>query len=78
MTNPANKKKKIIARTAKKSSIIDRLRFMQKEKPLQKIKENRTSSSILTRNGDEGQMPEFFQMVQNASKQVLKAVNDQN
>jgi hypothetical protein len=34
MTNPANKKKKIIARTAKKSSIIDRLRFMQKEKPL--------------------------------------------
>lgn len=34
MTNPGSKKKKIIARTAKKSSIIDKLRFMQKEKPV--------------------------------------------
>jgi len=30
MANPGNKKKKIIARSAKKSSIIDKLRFMQK------------------------------------------------
>lgn len=34
MTNPGNKKKKAIAKTAKKSSMIDKLRFMQKDKPL--------------------------------------------
>lgn len=47
MSTPANKKKKAVVKASKKSSMIDRLKFMQKEKALERPKEKGTGNSNL-------------------------------
>jgi hypothetical protein len=58
-----DKKKKKIAKETKKESLIDRLKFMQKDKGASNDNKNRQTSSTLHQNGT-SDLPIFFKMVQ--------------
>lgn len=64
------KKKKKIVKEAKKESVIDKLKFMQKEKPILKVgsKKPLEEEKPWNTSVDGTEVPHFFKMIQQISK----------
>ena len=66
------KKNKKIEKEDKKNSLIDRLRFMQKDAPPEPKNSHLSHQTHNHHNSGSAELPPFFKMVQEASKGVIE------
>lgn len=71
------KKNKKIAKEDKKNSLIDRLRFMQKDAPPESKNSHLNHQTHNQPIFDSSELPPFFKMVQEASKGVIEQAASQ-